>query len=232
LLILPIFKANLFSRVVLINDGIFEKVMMVRSKRELAIFLSKLEIFAHSKIQLEQYPTDSQIAGDLIWMAYMHKDIEGKVIADLGCGTGILGIGAYVVGAKEIYFVDVDKDALAVLRDNLNRIGLDDNYTVLEQDISKVDLIADVVIQNPPFGTRTEHADKQFLETAFRVAPLVYSFHKTSTLSFVQQFAKDNGYRVTAIIPYEFPLKAQYEHHKKKIERIDVSCVRLERIKN
>src|SRR3989338_8397937 len=82
------------------------------SKSSLAIELSKLKVFESPKVRQEQYPTDSEIAASVLWNAYILGDLEGKVIADLGCGTGILGIGALLLGAKKVFFIEVDKKAL------------------------------------------------------------------------------------------------------------------------
>ena len=47
---------------------------------------------------------------------------------------------------------------------------------------------ADVVIMNPPFGTRRKGADVEFLRAAFRVARTsVYSLHKSSTRKHIQR---------------------------------------------
>jgi len=72
----------------------------MHTKSSLAIELSNLNVFSKAKVKLEQYPTDSEIAADVLWNAYMKDELKGKTIADLGCGTGILGIGALLLGAK------------------------------------------------------------------------------------------------------------------------------------
>lgn len=47
---------------------------------------------------------------------------------------------------------------------------------------------ADVVIMNPPFGTRRKGADMDFLRAAFRLAnESVYSLHKSSTRAHIQR---------------------------------------------
>ena len=38
-------------------------------------------------------------------------DVEGALVADLGCGGGVLGIGASMLGAAAVIGVDVDGEA-------------------------------------------------------------------------------------------------------------------------
>lgn len=42
-------------------------------------------------------------------------DIEGKIIGDLGAGTGMLGLTALICGAKKVYFFEIDDDAIVDL---------------------------------------------------------------------------------------------------------------------
>jgi len=206
---------------------------MVNSKSQLAIGLSKLKVFPSPKPKLEQYPTDSEVAAEMLWNAHMLGDIEGKTVADLGCGTGTLGIGALLLGADKVFFIDKDKDALAVLKDNLESLGIDkDRVDMINSDISDFSTSVDLVIQNPPFGTRDEHADKAFLEKATDIAGIIYSFHKTSTARFVKAFTKDKNLAITHRFDFDFPLKQTMEHHKRKIHRIKVTCFRLQKETN
>lgn len=48
-----------------------------------------------------------------------------KVIADIGCGSGILSIGAILLGADKVYAIDIDPMAVQSTRNNrdLNKIG-------------------------------------------------------------------------------------------------------------
>jgi len=202
---------------------------MAYSKSSLAITLSRLQVFIDPKVNLEQYPTDSEVAAEVLWSASMNGDIEGKVIADLGCGTGILGIGAILLGAERVLFVDTDDSALALLKKNLESLDIDSGFDILHSDISDFKESVDVVLENPPFGTRERHIDKLFLEKAASISKVIYSFHKTSTASFVYAFAKDNNLKITNKFDFSFPLKATQSFHKKRIERIEVSCFRLER---
>ena len=161
--------------------------MIINSKSKLAVLLSKLKGFEIGKVRerLEQYQTDPEIAAEIVWSASFNGDISGKVIVDLGCGTGVLGIGALVMGAKKVIFVDIDEKAVETARLNLAfieeelDISLDKKAVFVVEDINKFKTEeADLVLQNPPFGVKTKHADKVFLEKAMEIGPIIYSFHK------------------------------------------------------
>ena len=92
---------------------------MIKSKASLAVALSKLKTYSKPSISLEQYPTDSEIAAEILWSAYMHGDLSGKTVADLGSGTGILGIGALYLGASKVFFVEKDSKAMAIAKENI-----------------------------------------------------------------------------------------------------------------
>ncbi len=196
------------------------------TKKQLAILLSKLQVFEKPKLNLEQYATDSEIAATVLWDASMKGDIANKKIADLGAGNGILGIGALLLGATHVYFVEKDADAVTELNTNLRTLR-NKNYTVLQMDSINFEEKVDTVLQNPPFGTKQRHADKSFLEKAFEVGKVIYSFHKTATDAFVRAIAADHLFAVAETYHFLFPLRQTYAHQKKKMERIEVTCYRM-----
>ena len=202
---------------------------MEMTRKQLSIALSKLEGFKDPKTGLEQYTTDPDIAATILWHAYMAGEIEGKTVADLGCGPGILGIGAAELGAKKVLLVEKDPQAAETARHNLDKEEIDD-YELLCEDVKDIEIEADIVLQNPPFGTKQKHADKPFLEKAFKTADIIYSFHKTDTKRFVEAISKDNGFTITQEWQFSFPLRKSMKHHKKKVEKIDVTCFRLQKI--
>ncbi len=204
---------------------------MKQSKSTLAISISKLMTFENPKIMAEQYSTDSESAAEAAWFAFMKGDIAGKAVADLGCGTGLLGIAALLLGAEKTFFVDNDEDALEICRKNISSIGENaiSRAVIVNEDISNFVQEADTVLQNPPFGTKTKHADRQFLIQAFLIAPVIYSFHKINTSDFVKKLAADNGFSVTNILPMQLQLKKTHNFHRSKLRRVEVGCFRIEK---
>jgi len=203
------------------------------SKKELCVLLSKLQSFESPNMILEQYTTDSEVAGDALWFAHMLGDIDGRVMVDLGAGTGILGLGAVVLGAKKAHLVDIDSNALRLAKTNKKylekEIGHNLDVVFINSDISSFDSSADVVFMNPPFGTKKENADSIFLLKAMSIAPIIYSFHKASTRTFIDRLVESNGFMRTHYREYNFPLKRSMPHHKQRIEHIRVGLWRVER---
>ncbi|OUM62676.1 hypothetical protein PIROE2DRAFT_10996 [Piromyces sp. E2] len=84
--------------------------------KQLESLLQDVDVFEKPKIQFEQYPTSAHIASRMLYTAQsMYDDIEDKVVADLGCGCGVLSIGANQLGALYNYAFDIDDDALEIV---------------------------------------------------------------------------------------------------------------------
>ncbi len=209
-------------------------------KKELSILLSKLSTFAEPKVGLEQYPIDGESAATILWNAFLLKDIKGKTIADLGCGTGILGLGALLLGAKHCYFVDKSKEAVQIAKKNLALLEkaeflsereVKKKATFLIKDVTKFKKHADTILQNPPFGTKQQHADREFIDAALKNGKVIYSLHKTSTLDFIKRYIASITSRgaITHTFNLKLQLKATMPFHRAKIKRIDVTCVRVEK---
>lgn len=211
--------------------------MKIGSKKQLAVILSKLEDFkpsgGESELKLEQYSTPSEIAADWLWNMANLGDISGKVIVDLACGPGFLGLGALLLGAKKVYFVDKSEEAIEICKRNHNK--LKEEFGIVGSEFICSDVKdfnvegADVVAQNPPFGTKVKHVDKLFLEKAFGLSPVVWSMHKLSTTKFVEAIASDFGFVITHHWKYDFMIKKKFEFHKKPKVFVEVGLWRLER---
>lgn len=200
----------------------------IGSKKGVEIVLSKLKGFSEAKVSAEQYITPSSIAAEVIWKACLNGDIEDKVIGDLGCGTGILGIGCLLLGARKVFFVDNDERALQICRKNIEIVESEGfefgNIEFIESGIDNFKERVDTVVMNPPFGTKKKHADREFLMKAFDIAEMTYSFHKSITDEYIVQLAEGNGLKVSERFDFSFILGNTMAHHVKKKEYIDVSC--------
>ena len=91
----------------------------------------------------------------------------GKRVLDLGCGSGILGIAAAVLGAGPIVAADVDDKAPDIVRDNARLNGVEDAFTVYvgdvvasgtlrarlgaNYDLVLANIVADVIIPLAPY---------------------------------------------------------------------------------
>ena len=106
--------------------------------KELEWFLQSLDDFESPKIHLEQYSTRPHIAAHLLHaIDTRFDDIRDKLVADLGCGAGILTTGAAVLGAGCVVGFDVDESALAICRGNLEENEVE-NFELVAQDVLEI----------------------------------------------------------------------------------------------
>jgi ribosomal protein L11 methyltransferase len=79
------------------------------------------------------------------------NDLSGLTMVDYGCGSGILAVSAACLGARHVYAVDHDLQALQATRANAVRNGVGDVVEVLEPlDVLRRDsqLVSNVVMAN------------------------------------------------------------------------------------
>ncbi len=196
-------------------------------KKELELELEKLEGFQDPDSKLEQYRTPPELASSVLWSVYMKGEIEGKKIYDLGCGTGTLGIGAKILGAEEVVCVDVDEKAIEIAKKNAKKAGVDIEFLAI--DVMEASGSADIVIQNPPFGSQVPGSDRPFIKKSLKIAPVVYSFHMGGTDRFVRRYVDNCGGVVTSSQTINFPLERTMPWHDKDIESVEVVFYRFER---
>ena len=85
--------------------------------------------------------------------------IEGATFADVYAGTGAVGIEALSRGASKAIFVEHNRAAAAVIRENLRALGLE-SRSVLRNTRASVALAqieADVVFIDPPYALESEY---------------------------------------------------------------------------
>ena len=93
-----------------------------------------------------------------------------KAIADIGCGSGILSIGAMLLGAKEVIAVDTDPLAVKSCRSNFQLNGIsEERLTVKEGSVAEIarlntiydgilcNILAEVIVQLFPHFNAISH---------------------------------------------------------------------------
>ncbi len=81
------------------------------------------------------------------WLADHQALIEKKQIIDYGCGSGILAIAAAKLGAKSIWTVDIEQQALDSTKENARSNNVLDIFDISGQNESK-EIKADLIIAN------------------------------------------------------------------------------------
>lgn len=79
-------------------------------------------------------------------------DLHNKVVVDFGCGSGILGIAALKLGAKEVIGIDIDPQALQASRENALRNGVNDRLSLFlpqHQPVMQADIIVANILAAP-----------------------------------------------------------------------------------
>ena len=196
-------------------------------QKGLEILLQKVPQPTHPTPTLEQYMTPATIAADILFNAYQLGDINDKIIVDLGCGTGIFSIGAAILGAKKITGIDVDKESIHLARKHAEQNNLEIEFKV--KDVKDVETKCTTILMNPPFGAQksNQKADRRFIEKGFEIAEIIYSIHLTKTVPFLEKIVSSLDGTITYQKEYLFPIKWQFEFHKKEMMEFNVMLLRI-----
>ena len=81
------------------------------------------------------------------------------VFADLYAGSGAVGIEALSRGAARVIFVEQNRAALNVLRQNLQSLGLEGRAQVVQGRVTALlgGIRADIVFLDPPYDLEAEY---------------------------------------------------------------------------
>lgn len=98
-------------------------------------------------------PTSAKVKGAIF--NSIQFDIEGRNVLDLFAGAGQLGIEALSRGARKAVFVDLSRESIRVVNDNLEHCRLKDNATVFNGDglsyLKTTREKFDIVFIDPPY---------------------------------------------------------------------------------
>ncbi len=199
--------------------------------KHLEMALQRLSGFPHPRAELEQYQTPAPLAARLLYHALMKGDIEDKNVCDLGTGTGMLAIGAALLGAIRVQGVDTDRKAIEVAKANAALLDVDVDF--IQADVRDADLPfrlggSDTVIMNPPFGAQKAHADRPFIDLALNLAPVTYSIFNAGSAQFIETYTADRA-EIDERVGGIFSIKRTFSFHTRDVQEIGVEILRLKR---
>lgn len=90
------------------------------------------------------------------WFSALGDAVRGARMVDLFAGSGALGIEALSRGAASVDFVESDRRAAAVIRDNLEELGLTGRSRLVRRDVAvflrdEPDEPYDLALADPPY---------------------------------------------------------------------------------
>jgi len=200
------------------------------SRRQLAIQLENVSGFANPSEKMEQYALDAEAAADILWTVKNETPgIGSSLVLDLGCGTGILTIGAALIGAALAIGVDFDSSALEKGRETAHRLGVESQTDWVLAHIPEVAVKSDLVVQNPPFGVKRRGSDLAFLEVALHSGSVVYSLHLASQSGrdFLQRFIEQHGGTLSGIIPITVRIRHTLPKHRKRLHEVRAELYKI-----
>ncbi len=186
-------------------------------KKELELILSKIDGNVPKNSKLEQYFTPASLASEILYKAAGEGNISLKTVADLGTGNGIFAIGAYLLGAKKVYGIDIDPKMISSSINNAKLMNADVEF--LNVDVKDFSVKVDTVIMNPPFGSQKKNSDIPFLEKALEISKNFYILFNYKTSDFLKEFIDGRG-EIMWAEETEFRIPHTFEFHKKEVKSI------------
>ena len=191
--------------------------------------ISNLDDFNSPSLELEQYSTQGNLAARWIRLAKDMGDIPiGCTVADLGCGTGVLGLGALFCGASKAIMIDIDQSALDIVRDNAGSVALSENVEIICSDVAAATLEhTDLILCNPPWGTQKMGADAPFFEAIRNAGVPAYVLHSSDAKHVAARF-NSWGWHVHEMFSEQFDLgSSSHTHHTRRRVRTQATLWRL-----
>lgn len=76
------------------------------------------------------------------------RELDGKTVLDVGCGSGVLALIALCLGAARAVATDIDPEAIDVTKENCERNKLTHRVDATTKPLQALDTIAPVVVAN------------------------------------------------------------------------------------
>lgn len=102
--------------------------------------------------------------------------------------------GLVFIGAQYALGVELDEKYVFVAKDQLEQKVEGGNFDLINANVAQLkfrEKQVDLVVMNPPFGTKQEGIDMKFMEFAMKICNgNIYSMHKSSTRAFISKFCE------------------------------------------
>ena len=110
---------------------------------------------------MELRPTSDRLRETLFNVLGAASTLEGSVWLDLFAGTGAVGIEALSRGARQVYFVESERNHARLIRENLQSLKITDGFEVYESDVASAlrgleasGVLCDFCYVDPPYQMR------------------------------------------------------------------------------
>ena len=126
---------------------------------------NKVYFYVDNRVLIPRNETEELFQRTVKLINELH--LENKIYLDFCTGSGVLGISLKLnYPQSEVYVSDISKDALDVVKINMNRLNT--NVEIIESDmlnnVLSLNKKFDVLISNPPYIPSKDTVDKQVLE--------------------------------------------------------------------
>ena len=147
--------------------------------------------------------------------AIIQNKIDDSVVLDLFSGSGNLGIEAISNGAKYVYFNDLNKKCINVIKENLNNFNVLDKGNITNKDYLDAlnyyhnhNIKFDIVFLDPPYKERIINdilevlqKNKLLNEKALVICELTnYEIYQSDNMTLI----KDRSYGDKKVLIYQF----------------------------
>ncbi len=117
-------------------------------------------------------PIIDRVKESLFSVLYKYDLPDGKIVADLFCGVGSLGLEALSRGAKFVTFVEKDPNIIATLETNIEKAGFVKESKVIRSNAFGIGAPVneqpyDLVFVDPPYADTAEIGDDSPLSELF-----------------------------------------------------------------
>lgn len=133
-------------------------------------------------------PMINDTGRNIFYKQAIESSVAGRVVCDIGAGTGFLSVLAAKAGAKKVFAVEMDPGRAKFVQSNIEKVGLSDTIEVVSGNFLDLDVQADIYVSET-IGTQifneniieiADHARQYrgtFLPGKFEVYAKVYKNH-------------------------------------------------------